>query len=61
MANFFKEWKAQQKKKKKTLKISDENPYFNFNIPADAEENPHFAFSEELLSPFVNNCDTQRL
>jgi len=61
MANFFKEWKAQQKKKKKTLKISDNTPYFNFNIPKDAEENPHYPFSEELLSPFVNNCDTQRL
>lgn len=46
--------------KNKTLKIADENQqYFDFNVPKDA--NPHFCFSEELLSPFVNNCDTQRL
>ena len=46
--------------KNKTLKIADENQqYFEFNVPKDA--NPHFCFSEELLSPFVNNCDTQRL
>lgn len=48
--------------KNKTLKIADENQqYFDFNVPKDVAENPHFCFSEELLSPFVNNCDTQRL
>ena len=35
--------------------------YFNFNVPEDVKENPHYFCSEELFSPFIQSCDTQRL
>lgn len=59
MARWFKEWR-EERKKKPELQIADGTPYFNFNLPNDYKENPHFFMSEELLSPFVNSCDTQR-
>ena len=46
--------------KKETLKISEPGEkLFDFNVPEDVNE--HFFMSEELLTPNVNNCDTQRL
>ena len=46
--------------KKETLKISEPGEkLFDFNVPEDA--NDHFFMSEELPTPNVNKCDTQRL
>lgn len=48
--------------KKETLKISEPGEeLFKFNVPVDVKENPHFFMSEELATPNVNKCDTQRL
>lgn len=48
--------------KKETLKISEPGEeLFKFNVPEDVKENPHFFMSEELPTPNVNKCDTQRL
>lgn len=64
MASFFKEYKKKVQEKRKTpkLEIADTDHYFNFNVPKGVEENnPHYFMSEELNTPFVNCCDTQRL
>lgn len=45
---------------KKKLDVGSSG-YFNFNIPNDIKENPHFFCGEELLTPFVPSCDSQRL
>lgn len=48
--------------KKPELKVVDKGEeYFDFNIPTDIKDNPHFFMSEELSTPNVNKCDTQRL
>ena len=48
--------------KKETLKISEPGEeLFKFNVPDDVAENEHFFMSEELATPNVNKCDTQRL
>lgn len=64
MASFFKEYKKKvaEKRQSPVLAIEDTDNYFNFNIPENVQsENPHFFMSEELLSPFANCTDTQRL
>lgn len=57
MASFFKEWKAQRKAERE--KVITPGKLFKYDLPENPR-NYNYAFAEELLTPHLSNCDTQR-